>query len=90
MAKYLRGMKRNNNGYKLMDNQILFNLAVALAGFLGGWVLNNVSKSIDRLDVDVRAMPHMYVSREDYKDDMREIKDMLGKIFDRLEAKQDK
>jgi len=48
-----------------MDNQILFNLAVALAGFLGGWVLNNVSKSIDRLDVDVRAMPHMYVSREE-------------------------
>jgi hypothetical protein len=32
----------------------------------------------------------MYVSREDYKEDMREIKDMLGKIFDRLEAKQDK
>lgn len=73
-----------------MDNQILFNLAVALAGFLGGWVLNNVSKSIDRLDVDVRSLPHTYVTREDYKDDMREIKDMLGKIFDRLESKQDK
>ena len=73
-----------------MDNQILFNLAVALACFLGGWVLNNVSKSIDRLDVDVRAMPHMYVNREDYREDMRDIKDMLTKIFDRLEAKQDK
>lgn len=73
-----------------MDSQILFNIAVALAGFLGGWVLNNISKSIDRLDVDVRAMPHTYVTREDYRDDMREIKDMLGKIFDRLEAKQDK
>ena len=73
-----------------MDSQILFNLAVALAGFLGGWVLNNVSKSIDRLDVDVRSLPHTYVTREDYKDDMREIKDMLGKIFDRLESKQDK
>jgi len=57
---------------------------------LGGWVLNNVSKSIDRLDVDVRAMPHMYVNREDYREDMRDIKDMLTKIFDRLEAKQDK
>ena len=73
-----------------MDNQILFNLAVALAGFLGGWVLNNVSKSIDRLDVDVRSLPHTYVTREDYKDDMRDIKDMLAKIFDRLESKQDK
>jgi hypothetical protein len=73
-----------------MENQVLFNIAVALAGFLGGWVLNNISKSIDRLDVDVRAMPHTYVTREDYKEDMREVKDMLGKIFDRLEAKQDK
>jgi cell fate (sporulation/competence/biofilm development) regulator YmcA (YheA/YmcA/DUF963 family) len=73
-----------------MDSQILFNIAIALAGFLGGWVLNNISKSIDRLDVDVRAMPHLYVTREDYREDMREVKDMLNKIFDRLEFKQDK
>lgn len=73
-----------------MDSQVLFNIAVAIAGFFGGWVLNNIHKSIDRLDVDVRAMPHTYVSREDYKDDMREVKEMLSKIFDRLEAKQDK
>ena len=73
-----------------MDSQILFNIAVALAGFLGGWVLNNISKSIDRLDVDVRALPHTYVTREDYREDMRDVKDMLTKIFDRLEAKADK
>ena len=73
-----------------MDSQILFNIAVALCGFLCGWVLNNISKSIDRLDVDVRALPHTYVTREDYCEDMRDVKDMLTKIFDRLEAKQDK
>jgi hypothetical protein len=73
-----------------MDTQILFNIAVAIAGFFGGWILNNIHKSIDRLDVDVRAMPHTYVSREDYRDDMREVKEMLGKIFDRLDGKQDK
>jgi hypothetical protein len=73
-----------------MDSQILFNIAVAIAGFFGGWILNSIHKSIDRLDVDVRAMPHVYVTREDYRDDMREVKEMLGKIFDRLEAKQDK
>jgi hypothetical protein len=73
-----------------MDTQILFNIAVALAGFFGGWVLNNISKSIDKLDVDVRAMPHVYVSREDYKDDMKEVKEMLGKIFDKLDLKVDK
>ena len=73
-----------------MDSQVLFNIAVAIAGFFGGWILNNIHKSIDRLDVDVRAMPHVYVTREDYRDVMREVKEMLGKIFDRLEAKQDK
>jgi hypothetical protein len=73
-----------------MESQVLFNIAVAIAGFFGGWILNNIHKSIDRLDVDVRAMPHTYVSREDYKEDMRDVKDMLTKIFDRLEGKQDK
>jgi len=73
-----------------MDSQVLFNIAVAIAGFFGGWILNNIHKSIDRLDTDVRAMPHNYVSREDYRDDMREVKEMLSKIFDRLESKQDK
>jgi len=73
-----------------MDSQILFNIAVAIAGFFGGWVLNNIHKSIDRLDVDVRAMPHIYVTREDYRDDMREVKEMLAKIFDKLDNKQDK
>jgi cell fate (sporulation/competence/biofilm development) regulator YmcA (YheA/YmcA/DUF963 family) len=73
-----------------MDSQVLFNIAVAIAGFFGGWILNNIHKSIDKLDTDVRAMPHTYITREDYRDDMREVKDMLSKIFDRLESKQDK
>lgn len=73
-----------------MDSQVLFNIAVAIAGFFGGWILNNIHKSLDKLDTDVRAMPHMYVTREDYKDDMHDIKDMLSKIFDKLDNKQDK
>lgn len=73
-----------------MDTQVLFNIAVSLAGFLGGWVLNNIYRSIERLDTGVRAMPHTYVAREDYRADMRDVKDMLGKIFDRLDGKVDK
>ena len=73
-----------------MDNQILFNLAIALAGFLGGWVLNNIYRSLERLDTDVRAMPLNYVGRDDYRADMRDVKDMLGKIFDKLDSKVDK
>ena len=74
----------------MMDYQVLFNIAVAIAGFFGGWTLNRIYIAIDRLDSDVRSMPHDYVSRDDYKADIREMRDMLGKIFDKLDNKADK
>jgi hypothetical protein len=74
----------------MMDYQILFNIAVAIAGFFGGWTLNRIYIAIDRLDSDVRSMPHDYVSRDDYKADIREMRDLLGKIFDKLDNKADK
>ena len=73
-----------------MDNQQLFNGIVAVAAFLGGWVLNNITKSIDKLDNDVRNMPHNYVSKDDYHRDVTEMKEMLNKIFDKLDGKADK
>lgn len=73
-----------------MDTQVLFNIAVSTAGFFGGWTLNNIYRSIEKLDKDVRAMPHTYVSKVDYKQDVSEIKGMLTKIFDKLEHKVDK
>lgn len=73
-----------------MDYQVLFNGAVILASFFGGWTLNTITKSLERLDADVRAMPANYVARNDYREDTREIKDMLNKIFDKLENKVDK
>jgi predicted RNA-binding protein with EMAP domain len=74
----------------MMDYQILFNIAVAIAGFFGGWTLNRIYQAIDRLDNDVRNLPLNYVTRDDYRSDMSEIKHMLSKIFDRLENKADK
>jgi hypothetical protein len=35
-------------------------------------------------------MPLTYVSRADYRADIADIKDMLGKIFDKLDTKVDK
>jgi hypothetical protein len=74
----------------MMDYQVLFNIAVAIAGFFGGWTLNRIYIAIDRLDGDVRAMPHNYISKDDYKADIRDIREMLGKIFDKLDNKADK
>lgn len=73
-----------------MDYQVLFNLSITAAAFFGGWVLNRIYMSIDRLDKDVRDLPHVYLAKDDYKSDMRDIKDMLNKIFDKLDSKVDK
>ena len=73
-----------------MDYQVLFNIAVAIAGFFGGWTLNRIYIAIDRLDHDVRNMPHDYVARIDYREDIRELKDIMTKVFDKLDNKVDK
>jgi len=73
-----------------MDPQFVFNGIVGLAAFFGGWVLNSITKAIQRLDEDVRKMPVLYVAKDDYRRDIDEIKNILGKIFDRLETKTDK
>lgn len=84
-----------------MDYQVLFNIAFGIAGVFGGWVLNNITKSIERLDTDVRALPHTYVSRDDWKDAMREMKEEmrlgfnkidenLNNVFKKLDKKEDK
>lgn len=73
-----------------MDYQVLFNGAVVLASFFGGWTLNTITKSIERLDHDVRSMPTNYVGRVDYREDIKELKEIMNKVFDRLENKVDK
>jgi hypothetical protein len=73
-----------------MDAQTIFNAVIAVAGFLAGMILNNIYRAIERLDKDVRNMPSMYVPRDDYRNDVKEIRDMLGKIFDKLDNKVDK
>jgi predicted RNA-binding protein with EMAP domain len=73
-----------------LDYQILFNGAVIVASFFGGWTLNTITRSLERLDNDVRNMPHSYVNKDDYRNDIKEVKDMLGKIFDKLDTKVDK
>lgn len=64
------------------EGQVLFNVIVGIAGLFGGWILNNISRSIERLDKDVREMPKVYVTKADYKDDISHIKVTLDRIFD--------
>ncbi|MDB4352246.1 hypothetical protein OAA60_02330 [Porticoccaceae bacterium] len=73
-----------------MDYQVMFNVTIAVAGFVVGWLVNRVFALLDRIDADMKAIPMLYVAKEDYRDDIREIKEMLGAIFKRLDTKADK
>ena len=73
-----------------MDNQTLINLAFGVAGAFGGWILNSLSRSIIRIEDRISEMPLQYVTRDDYRNDINEIKGMLSKIFDKLDNKVDK
>jgi len=73
-----------------MELQQIFDIVVTIAAFLAGWVLNNITKAIERLDSDVRAMPRDYVTKEDYHRDIDEIKDICKQIFNKLDNKADK
>ena len=77
-----------------MDNQQLFNLVVSVAGFLASFVfyqvMQRLQKAEDKLSEVERMLPHDYIQKDDYRSDMRDIKDMLKQIFDKLDNKQDK
>jgi hypothetical protein len=69
-----------------MDNQQLFNIVVSIGGFLAGYVLNMLTQRIQKME----DKQEMYVKKDDYKDDIREVKDILKQIFEKLDSKADK
>jgi len=73
-----------------METQQVYDVILGLAAFFGGWVLNNITKAIERLDNDVRDMPHEYVSKDDFHRDIDEIKEICKQIFNKLDNKADK
>lgn len=81
--------------------EILFKLAVGLSGFLGGWVLNRVTSSVDNLQkadreltAKVQAIELLvagqYVRREDFDKISSELFRRLDRIYDKLDEKADK
>jgi hypothetical protein len=73
-----------------MDNQQLFNVVVSIAGFLAVYVLNNLTRTIQKLEDKINDLPHSYVTKDDYRSDISEIKSILKQIFDKLDGKADK
>jgi len=77
-----------------MNSQDLINLAFGAAASVLGWFAREMWAAVKELKADLaklrEELPRTYVVRDDYKDDIREIKEMLTKLFDRLDNKADK
>jgi low affinity Fe/Cu permease len=73
-----------------MDNQVVFNFVVAIAGFLAVFVFNSVTRKIQKMEDKISDLPKEYVQKDDYRSDIAEIKNILKQIFDKLDNKADK
>lgn len=77
-----------------MEGQTLINVILGSVCSVIGWFARELWTAVKELKVDLsklrEQLPHTYVVRDDYREDIREIRDMLGKIFDKLDGKQDK
>jgi hypothetical protein len=77
-----------------MDTQTLINMSAGAILAVLGWfarvlweAVSTLREDLHRLEVD---LPSHYIRRDEFQEGMKEIKDMLGKIFDKLDGKQDK
>lgn len=73
-----------------MDMQWLVNLGFGAAGAFGMWILNRLSRSVERIEDNMQDMPLKYVTKDDYRVDILEIKGMLNDIYKELRNKADK
>ena len=77
-----------------MDNQSILNLLFSSTGLVLGWFLRELWAAVKELKADLaklrEELPKEYVARDDYRQDVRELKEMLSKLFDKLDHKADK
>lgn len=78
----------------MQEYQLFINLGLITVSAVIGWFARELWTAVKELKADLaklrEELPKTYLAKDDYRDDMREIKDMLGKIFDELRTKADK
>ena len=74
--------------------QDLINVGITVFGAVIGWLLRTVWNAVTALQNDLklveRELHTNYVSKDDYRQDIIEIKEILKQIFDKLDKKADK
>ena len=65
---------------------------VSILSAITGGVVKSIMKDIKDLEHNMNhcqtSLPKEFVMKDDYRDDIKEIKTMLGKLFDKVEGKQ--
>ena len=78
----------------MQEYQLFINLALITVSAVIGWFARELWTAVKELKADLaklrEELPKTYLAKDDYRDDMREVKEMLGKIFDELRTKADK
>jgi len=77
-----------------MEPQTVVNIGAGAVLMVAGWLFRELWTAVKALQADIRKieidLPTTYIRRDEFSDNMKEIKDMLAKIFDKLENKADK
>ena len=77
-----------------MDYQLFFNISAGIAFTMAGWIIRSIYDAVNNLKKDMvqleREMHAKYIQKDDYRIDMREIKEMLSNIYNKLDTKVDK
>ena len=77
-----------------MNNQEVINGLLAGGFTVLGWFARELWAAVKELKSDLAKLredlPREYVIRDDYREDIRDIKAMLAKIFEKLEGKVDR
>ena len=77
-----------------MDIQHIIDLGLGAIMAVMGWFARELWVAVKELKSDLsklrEQLPVTYVTKDDYREDMKEIKGLLNKISDKLDGKQDK
>ena len=77
-----------------MDWQNVINIGIGSLLAVGGWFARQLWDAVQKLKTDMSqlelSISDKYVRKDDFKDGIKELKDMLGKIFDKLDSKADR
>jgi hypothetical protein len=77
-----------------VDWQTFLNLCAGAVVTVIGWFARELWKAVQELKDDIHRieveLPSSYVRKDEFSDALRDIKDMLNKINDKLDDKMDK